>query len=51
MGSAVLFWPGGPPVVASGEVVADLPSDMIDSIGQPRVITSGQELVQLVKES
>lgn len=51
IGSAVLFWPGGPPVVASAEVIKDLPNDMIDALGQPRVVESGKDLVQLVEQS
>jgi hypothetical protein len=29
MGSVVIYWPGGPPVVADQTVAADLPQDMI----------------------
>jgi hypothetical protein len=50
MGSVVIFWPGGPPVVAEGTSTSDLPPDMIDSIGKPRCVSSAAELVRLVQE-
>jgi hypothetical protein len=51
MGSVVIFWPGGPPVVALEAVTADLPDDMIDSIGQPKLVSSAEELLGLLRES
>ena len=51
MGSVVIFWPGGPPVVAVEAVAADLPVDMIDSIGQPKLVSSTEELLRLLRES
>jgi hypothetical protein len=51
MGSIVIFWPGGPPAVADDAVAADLPKDMIDSIGQPKLIRSAEELLRLLRES
>jgi len=51
MGSVVIFWPGGPPVVAVEAVAADLPEDMIDSIGPPRLVSSAEELLRLLRVS
>jgi hypothetical protein len=51
MGSVVMFWPGGPPVVADDAVAGDLPKDMIDSMGQPKLARSVEELLRLVRES
>ncbi|HEY2118845.1 MAG TPA: hypothetical protein VGH37_06630 [Candidatus Acidoferrum sp.] len=52
MGSVVIFCPGGSPVVAEQTVAGDLPQDMINSIGQPRLVGSVEEdLVRLVRES
>ncbi len=51
MGFAVIYWPGGPPVVADEVVAAALPNDITDSLGEPRVVTSAEELLQLIMES
>lgn len=51
MASVVIFWPGGPPIVAHEAVIPDLPNDMIDSIGQPRLAHSAEELLRLLRES
>ena len=51
MGSVVIFWPGGPPVVALEAVAAHLPEDLIDSIGQPKLVSSAEELLGLLRES
>jgi hypothetical protein len=50
MGCVVMFWPGGPPVLAEGTSTSDLPKDMIDSIGKARYVSSAAELVRLVQE-
>jgi hypothetical protein len=51
MGAVVMFWPGGPPVIASQDVAAGLPVDMIDSIGAPRVANSVADILGMLKES
>jgi len=51
MGSVVIFWPGGPLVVADGAVVADLPRDIIESLGEPKVVNSAEALLRFVQES
>jgi hypothetical protein len=51
MGCVVIFWPGGAPVVAEGTSTSDLPKDMVDSIGEPRCVSSAAELVRLVQGS
>lgn len=51
MGSVVIFWPGGPPVVADDAVAANLPKDMTDAMGRPRSIRAAEELLRLVRES
>jgi len=50
MGSVVIFWPGGPPVVANKTVAAKLPNDMTDAIGQPTTVRSGDDLLRLLRE-
>lgn len=51
MGRVVIFWPGGPPVVADAATGATLPREMLGSLGPPRTIQSGEELRLLVNES
>ena len=51
MGSVVIFWPGGPPVVADDAVAADLPKDMIASIGQPEFVHTAGDLLRLLRAS
>lgn len=48
MGQVVMFWPGGPPVVAGD--ATDLPASTIASLGPPRSVTSAGELLRLVRE-
>jgi hypothetical protein len=50
MGCVVMFWPGGPPVVAEGTPTPDLPKDMIESIGKPNYVGSATELIRLVQQ-
>jgi hypothetical protein len=44
----VLFWPGVGPhpraCVADASVIAELPPDMIESLGNPTVVSSGAEM-------
>jgi hypothetical protein len=51
MGSVVIFWSGGPPVVAIDAVASQLPKDMIDSMGQPRLVRSAEDLLGLLRAS
>jgi hypothetical protein len=50
MGSVVIFWPGGPPIVADDAAAAKLPKDMTAAIGQPRSVRSADELLRLLRE-
>jgi len=47
----VLYFPGGPPIVAQAEVGAALPEDMVASIGQPRCVQSVAEILKILSES
>lgn len=51
MGTVAMFWPGGPPIIASEDTAAELPTDMIDSIGEPCVVNSVAEILCLLQES
>lgn len=50
MGSVVVFWPGGPPVVAAGTSSEKLPEDMVVALGSPRIADSAADLLRLVQE-
>jgi hypothetical protein len=52
MGPAALYFPGSaPPLVASEAAAAHLPPDMIESMGQPLVVRSGQEILDIIHKS
>lgn len=49
---SVLYWPGEEEgdcaVVADASVIAELPADMIETIGTPAVITNPQEIIERI---
>lgn len=49
MGRVVLYFPGGPPMVADEAVGAALPSDEVESMGPPRCVQSAQEIVGIIQ--
>jgi hypothetical protein len=51
MGSVVIFWPGGPPVVADHELAAGLPQDLADAMGPAKSVSSVEQLLRLVQDS
>jgi hypothetical protein len=51
MGSVVIFWPGGPPVVSDDAIAADLPPDMTTALGPAKCVRSAEELLRAVQES
>ena len=51
MGSVVMFWPGGPPVVSDESVASNLPKEMTNVIGQARSVGSAEEILRLLKET
>jgi len=51
MGSIVIFWPGGPPVVSDETAAANLPPDMTAALGPTKCVRSAQELLRAVQES
>jgi hypothetical protein len=51
MGSVVIFWPGGPPVVFDDVVASRLPNVTTDAIGPSRSVSSAEELRRLVQQS
>jgi hypothetical protein len=50
-GRIVLYFPGGPPIVASGDVAAALPQEVVASLGPPRCVRSAAEILKILKES
>lgn len=44
-GNAVLFFPDGAPLVAHARAREHLPEDMIESLGEPRLVQSGADIV------
>ncbi|HXJ07855.1 MAG TPA: hypothetical protein VNH65_22360 [Candidatus Acidoferrum sp.] len=50
-GPIVLYFPGGPPIVASDEVRAALPKNVIGSLGEPRCVHSAAEIRRIIRES
>ena len=52
LGAVVLYFPGGPsPLVADEAVVADLPPDMVESLGTPVCVGSGDEIIRHIDQS
>jgi hypothetical protein len=51
MGPVVLYWPGGGPVVSGDEVAADLPLEIVESLGQPLAVNSAQAIVDAIQAS
>jgi hypothetical protein len=46
---ALIFASGHPPLISNLEVVPHLPPDMIQSMGQPKLVRSGQEIVDEIR--
>src|SRR5262245_60923704 len=52
MGNVVLYFPGClNPLVANEFVGAHLPADMLEALGRPRCVQSGQEIVDIIEHS
>ncbi len=50
LGSVVLYFPGdAPPLVASELAGKQLPAEMVEAMGQPRVVSSCDEILQIIK--
>jgi hypothetical protein len=50
MGSVVLFFPGGPPILAEGISPEGLPREMVDSIGEPVFVDSAEAILRILRE-
>jgi hypothetical protein len=49
MGSVVLFFPGGPLILAEETSAAGLPEEMIESLGTPVWVNSGEAIRRIVE--
>jgi hypothetical protein len=48
---AMVFSSGGPPLIGSADVVPDLPPSMIESMGQPKCVRSGSEILHAIQSA
>ena len=51
MGKVAVYFPGGPPLVASEAVGASLPSEEVESMGQPRCVRSASDILNIISGS
>jgi hypothetical protein len=52
LGPVVLYFPGdAPPLVASEAIEEHLPADMVQAMGRPRVVQSGREIVEAIRDA
>ena len=51
MGSVVIFWPGGPPVVSDHAIAANLLADVTAALGPAKCVRSAEELLRAVQET
>lgn len=49
MGDVVLFFPGGPLIIADGRSSAGLPEEMMESLGEPVHVDSGESIRNIVE--
>ncbi len=50
-GPIVLYFPGGPPIVARMEFATGLQQDVLSSLGEPRCVHSASEIQKIIRES
>jgi hypothetical protein len=52
LGSVALYFPGdAPPLVASEVAGEQLPVEMVEAMGQPRVVSSAEEIIEIIKSA
>jgi|SRR5208282_623029 len=51
MGPVILYWPGGGPVVGAESLAAEFPQEIAESLGQPRCVSSAQEIMDAIRAS
>jgi hypothetical protein len=50
IGEVVLFFPGGPLIVAKENADRTLPEEMVEGMGEPVSVESGEAIVKIVRE-
>ena len=51
LGPVILYWPGGGPLVAGDAIAAEVPLEIVESLGQPLAVSSAQEIVDAIRAS
>ena len=51
MHPVVMYWPGGPAIVAEPKTVALLPRGLAEALGPPKVVGVADELLSLLQET
>ena len=51
MASVVLLWPGSPPILAEGTPLETLPPEMVDSLGEPKIVNTTESILALLRET
>jgi hypothetical protein len=51
MGSVVMFWPGGPPIVCDGAAAPSLPQEMTNVMGAAKPVNSAEDILRLLRET
>lgn len=52
LGPAALYFPGNAaPLVASEAAGEQLPADMVEALGRPRAVRSGQEIIEAIEQA
>lgn len=51
LGPFALVFGGHPPLIGNTDVLQHLPPDMIQSLGQPRFVRNGQEIVREIRSA
>ena len=51
MGQVAIFWPGSPPLIASGRSAAGLSEGILENLGQPVFINCAEEFLEMLKKT
>jgi hypothetical protein len=46
-----LYWPGGGPVIANPAVREHLPPEMIEALGEPTIVSAGEQILEEIEKS
>lgn len=51
LGPVVLYFGDAPPLAANEITAEHMPEDMIEAMGRPRIVHSGQEILEVIKHA